>query len=88
LGNPGPKDTQEKAMRPKETAKKPAIDVVLEEPLTEDKVARLLGRSIKSLQRDRMLNRGCPFIKLGRLVRYRPCDVREHIESNLHRVRT
>jgi predicted DNA-binding transcriptional regulator AlpA len=49
--------------------------------LTDEDVARLTGRARKTLQKDRL--RGgddcIPFIRLGRLVRYRQSDVVEFI---------
>ena len=45
-------------------------------PLLDDRdVARLTGRARSSLQKDRLYGGGIPFIRLGRLVRYRPADV-------------
>ena len=53
------------------------------EPLLDEyEFLRLTGRSVGSARRDRLLGRGCPFIKLGALVRYRPADVRDYIERN------
>lgn len=68
-----------------EPAKKLTTDTPLEELLTEHECSRLTGRSVASLRRDRLLRTGCTWVKLGRLVRYRPRDVRAHIEENLHR---
>ncbi|MGA9308477.1 MAG: helix-turn-helix domain-containing protein [Candidatus Sulfotelmatobacter sp.] len=49
--------------------------------LTDVDVARLTGRARKTIQKDRL--RGgddcIPFIRLGRLVRYRQSDVAEFI---------
>ena len=55
---------------------------LLSDPLlTDTDVARLTGRARKTLQKDRL--RGgddcIPFIRLGRLVRYRQSDVVEFI---------
>ncbi len=49
--------------------------------LTDSDVARLTGRARKTLQKDRLRGGdGCiPFIRLGRLVRYRQSDVAEFI---------
>ena len=63
--------------------KNPAtLDVLLSDPLlTDTDVARLTGRARKTLQKDRL--RGgdvlIPFIRLGRLVRYRLSDVQRFI---------
>jgi len=69
-------------MTNKNTPKEPEP---LEEFFTENEYARLIKRSLASIRRDRLLGMGCPWVKLGRLVRYRPRDVRAHIEENLHR---
>jgi hypothetical protein len=62
-----------------------AADRNLEALLTEQEYARITKRSVASVRRDRLLKQGCPYVKLGALVRYRPEDVREHLERNLQR---
>jgi hypothetical protein len=57
----------------------------LETLLTEHEYARITKRSVASVRRDRFLKQGCPYVKLGALVRYRPEDVSAHIERNLRR---
>ena len=54
----------------------------LETLLTEQEYAGVIKRSVASVRRDRLLRQGCPYVKLGALVRYRPNDVREHISRN------
>ena len=63
-----------------------ALGPELETLLTEQEYARLTKRSVASVRRDRLLRQGCAYVKLGALVRYRPEDVRAHIEHNLRRV--
>jgi len=46
---------------------------------SERDLARITGRSIASIRRDRMFGVGCPFVKIGKLVRYSPQDVREYL---------
>jgi hypothetical protein len=58
-------------------------DDVFEPLLDERELARITGRSVASLRRDRVLGTGCPFVKLGALVKYRPQDVRQYIASNV-----
>ena len=54
------------------------------EPLLDEyKYAAITGRSVASARRDRLLGKGCPYVKLGFLVRYRPSDVRSYISQNL-----
>jgi hypothetical protein len=60
-----------------------AANLNLEALLTEREYAGITQRSVASVRRDRLLKQGCPYVKLGALVRYRPEDVRAHLESNL-----
>lgn len=56
------------------------------EPLwNEERAAQHMLRAVSSLQKDRLRGDGCPYIKIGRLVRYRPEDVRAYVASNLVR---
>ena len=55
----------------------------LEVLLTEHEYAHITKRSVASVRRDRRLRQGCPYVKLGALVRYRPEDVEAHFERNL-----
>ena len=57
----------------------------LETLLTEREYAHITKRSVASVRRDRLLRQGCPFVKLGALVRYRPEDVRAHLARSLRR---
>jgi hypothetical protein len=59
-------------------------DTTLETLLNEYEYARIVNRSVASIRRDRVRRVGCPFVKLGALVRYRPDDIRAHIERNIH----
>jgi hypothetical protein len=63
-------------------------DADLEPLLTEREYARITKRSVASVRRDRLLRQGCPYVKLGALVRYRPEDVRAHLERSLRRPTT
>jgi hypothetical protein len=57
------------------------------EPLVDEyEFSRITGRGVASARRDRLLGQGCPYIKLGALVRYRPEDIRSYIQSNQRRV--
>jgi len=60
-----------------------AAGLELETLLTEREYARVIKRSVASVRRDRLLHQGCPYVKLGALVRYRPKDVLAYIERNL-----
>ena len=65
---------------------KNATDIGLETLLTEQDYARITKRSVASARRDRLLRQGCPCVKLGALVRYRPSDVRAYLERSLQPV--
>jgi Helix-turn-helix domain len=54
-----------------------------DELLTEDEAARLRRQSTRTLQAERLNGGGCPFVKLGRSVRYRRSDVLRFIESRV-----
>jgi predicted DNA-binding transcriptional regulator AlpA len=46
------------------------------DPLLSDRdVERITGRARSTLQKDRVTGVGIPFVRLGRLVRYRQSDV-------------
>jgi predicted DNA-binding transcriptional regulator AlpA len=49
--------------------------MTVERLLTEAQVSEILGRGVPTLQKDRVAGTGPQFIKMGRLVRYRPSDV-------------
>jgi hypothetical protein len=55
----------------------------LEALIDEHEYCRITGRSLASARRDRLLGKGCAYVKLLGLVRYRPSDVRAFIEANL-----
>jgi hypothetical protein len=55
----------------------------LENLFDERVLARITGRSVASIRRDRLLGKGCPFVKLQHLVRYRPQDARDYIQRNV-----
>lgn len=58
-------------------------DLNLEPLLTEQEFARITKRSVASARRDRLMRQGCPYVKLGALVRYRPEDIRTYLERSL-----
>jgi hypothetical protein len=55
----------------------------LEALLDEYQYALIRRCSVATVRRDRFLRKGCPYVKIGALVRYRPQDVRAFIERNL-----
>ena len=64
------------------------VDIEPLEPLLSDfDVSEITGRSRSTLQKDRL--RGgpdvLPFVRIGRLIRYRPQDVRYFLERNMRK---
>ncbi|MCQ1573488.1 helix-turn-helix domain-containing protein [Neorhizobium galegae] len=55
--------------------------IITERLLTEIEVAERQQRSIKTLQNQRVIGNGIPFVKIGRLVRYRLSDVVAYEEA-------
>ena len=55
--------------------------------LTDYQVAELVGKKRSSLQHDRAMRRGLPYVKNGKSVYYRLSDVQDFINS-LQRVPT
>jgi predicted DNA-binding transcriptional regulator AlpA len=52
------------------------------ERLLDDKaVAEITGRARSTLQKDRLVGTGIPFVRLGRLVRYRESDINAFLAS-------
>ena len=52
------------------------------QPLYSDRDLERLGiRARSTAQKDRVAGRGIPFIRIGRLVRYRPEDVENYLNS-------
>ena len=50
--------------------------------LSETEVAQILGCSVFKIQQDRFKKTGLPWVRIGRLCRYRPEDVEMFIQSN------
>ena len=54
------------------------------EVTTEYGAAKILGKSVQTLRNERHLRKGCPYIKMGRSVRYRVDDLLDYLEK--HRI--
>jgi hypothetical protein len=61
-----------------------SFNTAIEPLFNEYQFAEITGRSVASARRDRLLGQGCPYVKLGFLVKYRPSDVRAYIAQNVH----
>jgi hypothetical protein len=53
------------------------------ELLTEIEAAALLRQKVKTMQAHRVSGGGCPFVKIGRSVRYRHSDIIAYIAANV-----
>jgi predicted DNA-binding transcriptional regulator AlpA len=47
--------------------------------LSDREVAKIVGRARSTLQKDRLTGNGIPFVRLGRLIRYRRSDIERAI---------
>ena len=52
----------------------------LEPLLSTSDVARITGRAVSTLEKDRVFGKGPGFVKIGKSVKYRPRDVREWLQ--------
>jgi excisionase family DNA binding protein len=52
------------------------------EMFNEDQAAQFLGVSVRTIQSWRVTGSGCPYVKLGRAVRYQKSKLIEWIEQN------
>jgi len=52
--------------------------------LNEHEAAKAVGKSVQTLRNDRHLRRGCPYVKLGRSVRYLLSDIQNYLQK--HRI--
>jgi predicted DNA-binding transcriptional regulator AlpA len=80
--NPDPRQRADKvslAAATRQTA--PELPQGFERLLDDNELAAVLGRSRSRIQKDRLEGRGPPFVKIGRLVRYRAADVRDYLRS-------
>ena len=55
----------------------------MERILNQNEVAKLLGISTRTLERHRVTGTGPRFARVGRLVRYRQCDLTDYVNRNL-----
>jgi hypothetical protein len=55
----------------------------LDDLLTEIEAAQQRKQSVRTLQAERLRGGGCPYVKIGRSVRYRRSDVLRFIESHI-----
>lgn len=51
--------------------------------LTTEEYCQILGISVSKARQDRVKGKGCPWRKIGRVVRYDPSDVRAFLDKNV-----
>jgi hypothetical protein len=49
---------------------------------SQDTIAAILHCSLATIERDRWVGAGIPFVKIGRMVRYRKKDIRDWLEKH------
>jgi excisionase family DNA binding protein len=49
---------------------------------SQETVAAILNCSLATIERDRWVGSGIPFVKIGRLVRYRKTDIQAWLEKH------
>ena len=54
----------------------------MENLLNQKQAARVLGLSVRTLERHRVWGTGPRFVRLGRLIRYREYDLKEWVDRN------
>jgi predicted DNA-binding transcriptional regulator AlpA len=51
--------------------------------LSQKQAARIVGISVRTLERHRLAGTGPRYARLGRLIRYRECDLAEWVHDSL-----
>jgi hypothetical protein len=54
---------------------------MLDQLLSDHDVEKITGRARSTLQKDRLAGTGIPFVRIGRLVRYRQSDVAAFLDT-------
>jgi hypothetical protein len=55
---------------------------VIPQAINEHEAAQILGKSVQTLRNERFLKKGCPYVKLGRSVRYLIGDLDKYLIQN------
>jgi hypothetical protein len=48
----------------------------------EHNASKRFGKSVRTLRNERFLKKGCPYVKLGRSVRYLISDINKYLTQN------
>ena len=57
-------------------------DNVIPQVVNEHKAAQLMDKSVQTLRNERFLKKGCPYLKLGKSVRYLISDIKNYLTQN------
>jgi len=57
----------------------------LDDLLIQREYARIRRCSERTIERERSAGTGCPYVKIGRAVRYRRGDIKAYIEGHVRR---
>jgi len=50
--------------------------------VNEHRAAQLMDKSVQTLRNERFLKKGCPYLKLGKSVRYLISDINNYLTQN------
>jgi excisionase family DNA binding protein len=59
------------------------MEIGLPDLLTAAEAARYLRCSLRTLDRERAVGNGCPFVRLGNRIRYRRSDIDAFVAANV-----
>jgi predicted DNA-binding transcriptional regulator AlpA len=68
---------------PSAAVQRPAMEMFVDRLLDQRTAAEILGISVRTLERHRIAGTGPCFCRLGRLVRYRECDLDDWVSRSL-----
>lgn len=57
---------------------------LLPQAVDEYKASKIMGKSVQTLRNERHLGKGCPYIKMGKSVRYLIGDIVSYLDK--HRI--
>ena len=55
---------------------------LIPQAIDEHEAAAILNKSVYTMRNERFLRKGCPYVKMGRSVRYLIEDIREYLIKN------
>jgi hypothetical protein len=55
---------------------------IIPQAVNEHEAAQIFRKSVQTLRNERFLKKGCPYVKLGRSVRYLISDINNYLVQN------